>query len=141
MSKHHWGAGPRPAYVEYQGRVFALEWAIDAAGFSKARDAFVDESVDRGARARCTVLFKRLADDGRIESREHFKALNNKGDGLFEFKVYQLRVIGTFVDGVFIIGGVFVKKGDWGKRHDSDLERCKTAIRTHLRVTRGEHEK
>lgn len=72
------------------------------------------------------ALFQRLADAGRIDNREKFKCLGNKGADLWEFKSFQLRFIGDFRrGGIFVVAHAVRKKSD-------DLS--PSDIRTALRV-------
>jgi hypothetical protein len=75
-------------------------------------------------------LFKRLADNGDIASREHFKSLGKKGEGLWEFKRFQLRFLGDFRPG----GRFIVAHGLRKKRDDldpADIARAKRILDEH----------
>jgi Phage derived protein Gp49-like (DUF891) len=74
-------------------------------------------------RQRIIALFKRLADDGDIASREHFKCLGKKGKGLWEFKRFQIRFLGDYRSGGrFLVAHGVCKKKD--ELDDSDIEKA-----------------
>ena len=70
-------------------------WAADNSGKSPARDFFLQ--LDERDRAKIQAVFNRLADHGKVNSRERFKKLDEcDGQALWEIKSFQLRFIGTF---------------------------------------------
>lgn len=70
-------------------------WAADKSGKSPARDFFLQ--LDERDRAKIQAVFNRLADHGKVNSRERFKKLDEcDGQALWEIKSFQLRFIGTF---------------------------------------------
>jgi hypothetical protein len=91
------------------GVKLAVEWALDARGRCPARTFFA--SLSAKDRASLLISFRRLA-DGIRQSREHFKPI--EGQGLFEFKKGQIRLIGDYrPGGRFVIAhGIDNKKQD-----------------------------
>ncbi len=87
----------------------------------QAREEFF-LSLDAADQAKMLALFRMLAETGRIPNREKFKSL---GEGLFEFKSFQLRFLGDFRPGRrFVIAFGLRKKKD--KLDRADIE---TAVR------------
>ena len=101
-----------------------VEWAIDSHGGMPARDFFLGLSEED--KAKVLVLFQRLADFWHISNREKFKQLGSKagaGRDLWEFKSFQIRLIGNFRPGNrFIIAHGVRKKGDDLRK--ADIERA-----------------
>lgn len=102
-----------------------MVWAADASGRMPARDFFLAQSDSD--RAKLLALFKRLADFGVISNREKFKKLDGE---LWEFKSFQLRILGTFrPSGIFLLAhGVRKKKDEHSK---SDLETARRILKEH----------
>lgn len=57
------------------------------------------------------ALFRWFAEEGRIQNREKFKKIEDS-DGLFEFKNFQIRFIGTIRGREFVIAHGLQKKQD-----------------------------
>lgn len=86
-----------------------IEYAVLADGSMPARDSL--ESLTPRDKARVLVLFERLAEHGRIASREQFKKV--EGTEFWEFKRFQTRVICFFLPkGRVILTNGFIKKRD-----------------------------
>ena len=95
-------------------------WTADESGKSPARDFFLQ--LDEGDRAKIQAVFNRLADYGKVNSRERFKKLGERdGQVLWEIKSFQLRFIGTFSPKKeFVVAHGLRKKRD--KHRTRDLE-------------------
>lgn len=85
-----------------------------------AREFFFAQSEND--RAKLMALFTRLADSGVIADRERFKKLGARaghGKDLFEFKSFQLRILGEFRPGrIFVLAHGVRKKKDELNRAD-----------------------
>jgi hypothetical protein len=94
-----------------KGARMTVEWAVDSRGRMPALEFF--QSLPREDRQKVMALFKRLADAGDIASREHFKCLGRSGEGLWEFKRFQLRFLGDYrPGGRFVVAHGLIKKRD-----------------------------
>ena len=88
-----------------------VEWAVDSRGRMPARDFFLQ--LGDGDRAKVLALFNRLAQEGRINNKEKFKSLGERGAGLWEFKSFQVRLLGDFrPGGRFLVAHGVKKKKD-----------------------------
>lgn len=106
-------------HVAIEGQKFRLIWAVDARGEMPARAFYLDQS--EGDRAKLLALFKRLADFGVIANREKFKKVE---DDLWEFKSFQLRILGAFrPNRIFLLAHGVRKKKDDLTRGDIDTAR------------------
>ena len=86
-----------------------VEWARDARGRLPAKEFY--DVLDDTDKAKLLVLFKRMADTGKISNQEKFKKLTNiRRTALYEFKSFQLRVIGGFVPGSKFLLALGVRK-------------------------------
>jgi hypothetical protein len=96
-----------------------VEWARAASGQEPAYSFFL--ALDAAYQAKVLALFQMLAETGRIQNREKFKSLGEQGQGLFEFKSFQIRFIGDFRPGKrFVVAhGVQKKKDELDK---SDIQ-------------------
>jgi mRNA-degrading endonuclease RelE of RelBE toxin-antitoxin system len=114
--------------VAVQGLKLTVEWAVDFRGRTPALDFF--KELSREDRQKVLALFKRLADTGDISNREHFKSLGKQGQGLWEFKRFQLRFLGDYRLGRrFLVAlGLRKKKDDL---NDSDVERAVRILSEH----------
>lgn len=93
------------------GEKFTVEWATDSRDRMPALEYF--NTLKKEERQRLMMLFKRLADNGDIANREHFKCLGEKGERLWEFKHFQLRFLGDYRSGRrFVIAHGLRKKRD-----------------------------
>jgi hypothetical protein len=114
--------------VAVAGGKLSVEWAVDSRGRTPALEYF--KTLDPKDRQKVLSLFKRLADYGDISNREHFKSLGKKGQGLWEFKHFQLRFLGDFRPG----GRFLVAHGLRKKRDDldpADIVRAKRVLDEH----------
>lgn len=94
--------------IVIDGAELTVRWAVDSRGQAPARDFFLAQSQED--RAKLLALFRRLADVGAIINREKFKKLD---DDLWEFKSFQLRMLGAFrPNGIFLIAHGVRKKRD-----------------------------
>ena len=71
------------------------------------------------------ALFQRLAEVGRIENRERFKSLGPRGRGLWEFKSFQIRILGDFRPGRRLLLAHGLRK----KSDELPVEAIMTALR------------
>jgi hypothetical protein len=98
------------------------------------------QGLSPGDQAKVTALFQRLADTGRIVNDEKFKNLGGRagseGRQLYEFKSFQIRLIGDFRPGKrFIVAeGVRKKKDDLPK---SAIQRALQVLAAHDSRERG----
>ena len=89
------------------GPARSITCALRPDGKSPAKD-FLD-NLDEKTRRRFTVSFQRMADEGHINNKEHFRKVQ---DRIWEFKRFQHR-IGCFQDGQeWVLTHGFIKKGD-----------------------------
>lgn len=111
--------------VAIHGEKLRLLWAMEATGRTPAREFFLAQSG--GDRAKLLALFKRLADLGAIGNHEKFKKLE---DGLWEFKSFQLRILGAFrPDSIFLLAHGVRKKKDHHSK--ADLETARRVLKEH----------
>ena len=104
-----------------QGAWGTVEWAWDHRGRLPAKEFVASLSPDD--QAKLLALFKLLAEQGKIRNTEKFKRV--EGTGLFEFKSFQLRLLGDFrPNRRFLVAHGLHKKKDKLSRGDID-----TAIR------------
>ena len=105
-----------PEYVATRGGWGIVEWAVDSRGQMPARELYLN--LPDEDKAKVLLLFKRLADFGRISNTEKFKQLGekagSKGRGIWEFKSFQIRFLGDFRPGHrFILAhGTDIKKAN-----------------------------
>jgi hypothetical protein len=115
-------------HVAARGQKFTVEWAIDKRGRMPALEFYAELSIKE--RQKMLALFKRLAENGDIASREHFKCLGKHGDNLWEFKSFQLRFLGDYrIGGRFIIALGLRKKRD--DHSDSDIKKASRILAEH----------
>jgi hypothetical protein len=110
--------------IAAEGRKLRVLWAMSNNGRMPAKE-FYDKKMSDKERAKILALFKRFAAMGSISNKEQFKPL---GEGLFEFKNYQLRFIGKFgpSQGDFSVGIGLKKKR--GKHKQSDLRKAQRIL-------------
>ena len=89
--------------------------------------------LDEGDRAKVQAVFNRLADYGKVNSRERFKKLGERdGQALWEIKSFQLRFIGTFSPKKeFVVAHGLRKKR--GKHRTRDLEVAARNLNNHFK--------
>jgi hypothetical protein len=88
-----------------------VEWAIDSRGRLPGRSFY--EGLDATDQAKVMALFKRLAETWRIQNRDKFKSLGDRGGNLYEFKSFQIRFLGDFRSGFrFLVAHGVRKKRD-----------------------------
>lgn len=96
--------------IAYQGAKFAIAFAIEKSGDCPACEFF-----DRLAlidKAKLMALFQIAGDHGKFHNPEKFGDL---GDGLFEFKSFQIRMPFAYSKnerGLIVITHGFIKKKD-----------------------------
>ena len=110
--------------VVVRGNQRTIEYAVCANGSMPAKE-FV-EGLDESEQRRLDVLFRRMADTGKVFNTEQFKQVKDK---IYEFKRYQTRV-GCFQIGMrWILTHGFVKKGD--RWRASEIERAERIMEEH----------
>jgi hypothetical protein len=108
-----------------QGSKCTVIWAEDATSAMPARSFVLSQS--ESDQAKLFALFKRLADFGFISNREKFKKLDRD---LWEFKSFQLRVLGDFrPNGIFVLAHGVRKKKD--QLSSGDLQTARRILREH----------
>lgn len=73
-------------------------------------------------KAKMTALRKRLADFGKIRSKEHFRTEGDLPDGshFYALKSHKIRAYGWFSNGVFYISHFAYKKGQKLSKADTN---------------------
>jgi hypothetical protein len=98
-----------------------------------ARD-FCYGELDESDRAKVLALFQRLADTGRITNEEKFKRV--EGTELFEFKSFQVRLLGDFRPGHrFVVTHGLRKKKD--KHSKTDIDTAWTLLKENDQAERS----
>lgn len=125
--------------IAVAGEKLTVEWAIDSRERSPALEYF--KTLGREDRQKMIGLFKRLAENGDISSREHFKNLGKRGEGLWEFKRFQLRFLGDYrPGGRFVVAHGVLKKRD--DLEPADIAKAKRILDEHddreIRLSRKE---
>jgi hypothetical protein len=120
------------------GRALTVEWGKDRRGRMPALKVFSKE-LDERQRIKMRERFQRLADFGKIESREQFKQLGPKAGGegrrLWEFKIFKVRFFGDFrTDSqgrrrFVVVHGIADKKSD--KLRQTDVDTAVRLMREH----------
>jgi phage-related protein len=96
--------------VAYQGAVFAIAFAREKNGDCPACEFF--DGLSLLDKAKLMALFQIAGDYGKFHNPEKFGDL---GDGLYEFKSFQIRMPFTYAKnerGVILITHGFIKKKD-----------------------------
>jgi phage-related protein len=107
--------------VKFAGQKFRIVYGIEKNGNSPALEFFTNLAV--GDQAKLLALFRRLGDTGNFMNKQKFREL---GDGLFEFKSYQIRVLFAYCKverAVVVLTHGFVKKQDGTPKEE--IERAK----------------
>jgi len=112
--------------VAYRGEKLDIAFARNQSGASPAEEFF--NNLSKLEQTKLMVLFKMLADSdpGRVLNPEKFGRL---GDGLFEFKSFQIRMPYAYASnekGTVIISHGFIKKKD--KAPSSEIERARRIL-------------
>lgn len=109
--------------MAYRGERFTIEWARDASGSPRAKEFF--DGLSDSDQAKVLTLFQRLGDIGRIRNSTKFKKV---ADDLWEFKSYQVRLLGDYRPGRrFLIATGLKKKRD--RHRPKDLEKAREILR------------
>jgi phage-related protein len=113
-------------YVLVKGSQRTIECALCSDGSMPAKEFIhgLGEDVQR----KLDVLFRRMADTGRIFNEQQFKHL--EGTKLYEFKRDQVRVGCFQIGNRWILTHGFVKKKDKWPKHE--IERAKRIMTEHL---------
>lgn len=99
----------------YSGNHYSVEVLVLDSG-SSPTDGYLSALSDSDRR-KVDVLFERLCCHGRISNKEHFRKV--EGTDLFEFKRFQIRLLGFYTrDKRFVICHAVTKKQDKHDRQD-----------------------
>ena len=111
--------------IVVRGSLRTIEHAMRANGAMLA-ESFV-ETLDEKDQRRLGVLFRRMADTGKIHNKEQFKKVRGK---IYEFKRHQVRV-GCFQAGAaWRLTHGFIKKTEkWPER---EIERAQDIMKEDL---------
>lgn len=119
--------------VAARGTWGTVEWAFDARRAMPARDFFL--ALDANDQHKLLALFQRLAEAGQIWNHEKFKGLGGE-HGLWEFKSFQVRVLGDFRPGHrFVLAHGLRKKQD--KINPNDILVAVRVLRENDAVEKG----
>ncbi len=118
--------GKPDTFVLVRGTLRTIEFAVCTSGDSPARE-FLD-NLDEADQRRLDVLFRRMAETGKIFNLEQFKQVDGK---IYEFKRFQIR-LGCFQIGSrWLLTHGFIKKSPkWPMK---ELERAERIMEEHLR--------
>ncbi len=122
-----------PDNVEVEGRWGTIKYAIRRNGKMPAKE-FI-ESLDKADGRKINVLFKRMAETGRIFNKEKFSKLEGY---IFEFKSYQVRALCFQKSNNWILTHGFIKKK--GRTPRKEIKKAEDIMDEHLEVEkeRGE---
>jgi len=91
---------------------------------------FFDQDLTELERQKLRPPMTRLADDGRVANEERFKKVEGT-DGLWEFKLHQVRMLGFYMSGGrFILTHGLRKKKD--RLSNSDIEMADAIRMEHI---------
>lgn len=77
-----------------------------------------------------SALFRRFVDHGSIQNKEKFRELT--GEGLYEFKIWGIRLLGNFVaESTFLIAHA-VKKKTSGSLLPAEFEKARRLLNLNL---------
>lgn len=98
----------KQSYVIYEGKIFTIEWYLDDAGKSQAKEYYNELSEDR--KDRFFYLVKMLGDIGKIFNKQKFR---NEDDKIYAFKPQPDRFLCFFFEGAkVVVTNAFEKKTD-----------------------------
>lgn len=106
--------------IAHHGQRFTVAFAKETSGICPAFDFF--ESLPTEDKAKLMRLFQRVGDHEKFFNAEKF---GNLGDGLYEFKSFQIRMPFAYAKnpkGWILITHGFYKKKD--KTPDTEIERA-----------------
>lgn len=110
-----------------RGQKKTVEWAETSSGRRPAQEFF--EELGDQDKAKVLALLKRFANHGRISNREKFKKIQ---DGLFEFKSFQVRLLGDHRPGHrFLLALGLTKKRN--KHRPKDIRKALAILEDHDR--------
>ncbi|MEW6657038.1 MAG: type II toxin-antitoxin system RelE/ParE family toxin [Thermodesulfobacteriota bacterium] len=93
----------------FQGKFHTVELAVTANGRCPGKEFLKSLSITD--RTKILKIIERLANEGKVASREQFKKI--EGENFFEFKKFQIRIPCYFQPGGrIIITHGFIKKGE-----------------------------
>jgi phage-related protein len=110
--------------VAYAGKMFKIAFARNREGTYPAEDFF--DQLPKTDQAKLEQLFRILGDQGKHNNKEKFGDL---GDGLFEFKSFQIRMPFVYAKnerGVVLVTHGFIKKSP--KAPKFEIQRARTII-------------
>jgi hypothetical protein len=95
--------------IAYAGRQFQIAYARERSGHSPGAEFF--NGLSKDDKAKLMYLFRLMGDEGAIRNKEKLGTL---GEGLFEFRSFQIRMPFGYAKerGVILITHGFVKKRD-----------------------------
>jgi phage-related protein len=108
----------------YRGAMFRIAFARNREGAFPAEEFF--DQLSKTDQAKLLKLFQILGDHGKHSNPEKFGDL---GDGLFEFKSFQIRMPFSYVKnekGLLLISHGFIKKSP--KTPTSEIKRAWTIL-------------
>lgn len=111
---------PRQTFIT--GKKLTVEWAKTRWGKMPALDFF--ESLTVADQAKVLALLRRFADTGRIINQQQFKKIES---GLFEFKKFQIRLLGDYRPGQRFILALGLKKKK-NRLNRTDLEKASNIL-------------
>lgn len=85
-----------PREPEYVGRKFVIQ-CVELPHESCPAGDFID-GLDESDRTKLDVIYQYLGDHGRLSNKEKFKKIEGS-EGIFEIKIYQIRILCFFVPG------------------------------------------
>jgi phage-related protein len=107
--------------VAFAGQKFQIVYGVEKNGCSPALE-FVSQ-LGVSDQAKLFALFRRLGDTGNFMNQQKFRDL---GDGLFEFKSYQIRVLFAYCKvarAVVVLTNGFIKKQDGTPKEEIERAR------------------
>ncbi|MFY9853974.1 MAG: type II toxin-antitoxin system RelE/ParE family toxin [Terracidiphilus sp.] len=110
--------------LAYSGVMFKIAFARDRDGSNPAEEFF--DQLPKADQAKLMNLFRILGDHGKHSNPEKFGDL---GDGLFEFKSFQVRMPFAYAKGekgLVLISHGFIKKSP--KTPKAEIERARTIL-------------
>jgi len=112
--------------LAYSGRMFRIAFARDRSGVSPAEEFF--DGLPQVEKAQLLKLFQILGDSNHGEPRNP-KKFGDLGDGLYEFKSFQIRMPFTYAKGergLVLVTHGFRKKTD--KAPPSEIAKAKRIL-------------
>lgn len=115
----------KPEVVVHDGNLRTIEYAVRANGSMPAK-VFI-ESLDESDQRKIAVLFRRMAEHGRVPNREQFKPV---GGEIFEFKKHQVRVFCFRKENRWLLTNGYKKKT--ARLNQNEIARAERIMTEHL---------